>query len=233
MDNIIETCSNPAVMPARRSPAASASSAAPAPPVARLAANQLRRMRRIVDAAVELAAKGGFDGLRLRDVADRSDVALGTLYKYFRSKEDLLLFALNEEIEHLEAALAAHPAEGRTPLARITDFFRRATAAFTRKPQFARAVVRAMAAGDQETGLKIAGLQLRVSRLIVAALHGVPPDLEAPLDLASGNARENTIAATMQMVWFSTLVGWSLGLHDEASLTEQVRTAAKLMLGGG
>jgi AcrR family transcriptional regulator len=51
-------------------------------------------MRRIVDAAVELAESGGFEAVRLRDVAERSDVALGTLYEYFRSKEDILLLAL-------------------------------------------------------------------------------------------------------------------------------------------
>src|SRR5215468_12072123 len=95
--------------------ASAASAAAPAP-VARLAANQLRRMRRIVDAAVELAEQGGFEAVRLRDVAERSDVALGTLYKYFRSKEDILLFALAEELERLEAAIVARPIEGGTRL---------------------------------------------------------------------------------------------------------------------
>ena len=44
-----------------------------------------------------LAEEGGFDGVRLRDVAEASGVALGPLYKYFRSKEDLLLCAVNEE----------------------------------------------------------------------------------------------------------------------------------------
>ena len=43
-------------------------------PRARLAASQLRRHRRIVDAVVELAEKGGFDGVRLRDVAEVSEV---------------------------------------------------------------------------------------------------------------------------------------------------------------
>jgi len=65
--------------------------------LARLATSQLRRVRRIVDAAVALAEEGGFDGVRLRDVAEASGVALGPLYKYFRSKEDLLLCAVNEE----------------------------------------------------------------------------------------------------------------------------------------
>ena len=64
-----------------------------APP--RLVSSQLRRIRRIVDAAVALAEQGGFDAVRLRDVAEASGVALGTLYKYFRSKEEILLFAVN------------------------------------------------------------------------------------------------------------------------------------------
>jgi AcrR family transcriptional regulator len=208
----------------------SAPRAAAEPPAARLAASQLRRMRRIVDAAVSLAEAGGFEAVRLRDVADRSEVALGTLYKYFRSKEDLLLFALSEEFARLEEAMVARPPLGRSPLARVVDFFRRATHGFTRKPHLARAVLRAMASGDPETGLKIAGAQLRVARLVVAALRGTPPDLEAPLDEAAGNARERSIALALQHVWFSSLVGWSAGLHDEPGVAEHVRTAARLML---
>ena len=45
-------------------------------------------------AAIELAERGGFEGVRLRDVAAHADVALGTLYRRFRSKEDLL-FLIN------------------------------------------------------------------------------------------------------------------------------------------
>src|SRR3954447_23999537 len=101
-------------------------------PVAGLAASQLSRVRRIVDASVALAEKGGFEGVRLRDVADASKVALGTLYKYFHSKEDILLFALTEQVEKLEAAMTEHPPTGGTPLARVTQFFERATRGLTR-----------------------------------------------------------------------------------------------------
>src|SRR5262245_25646057 len=52
------------------------------------------RTRRIVDTAIELAEKGGFEAVRLRDVAAQAGVALGTLYRRFRSKEELLLAAL-------------------------------------------------------------------------------------------------------------------------------------------
>ena len=211
-------------------PDAGASPVAAERPAARLATNQLRRMRRIVDAAVALAEAGGFEAVRLRDVADRSDVALGTLYKYFRSKEDILLFAMNEEIGRLEETVLERPPAGRTPAARVAEFFRRATRALARRPHFSQALIRAMATGEPDTALKIAGVQLRMSRLITAALRGEALDLAAPLDRSSGDERERAIAATLTNVWFSTLVGWSAGVHPERMVTEHIRTAADLIL---
>jgi AcrR family transcriptional regulator len=202
----------------------------PAAPGARLAANQLRRMRRIVDAAVDLAEKGGFEAVRLRDVADRSDVALGTLYKYFRSKEDILLFALNEEMNVLEQAMAARPSADGTALERAVEFFRRATRAIARRPQLARAMIRAMAAGDADTVMKLAFLQLRIARLVVATLRGEAPDLAKPLDQPAGSATEQAIAQVLMNVWFSSLVGWAAGLHPERVVSEHIRTGAGLIL---
>lgn len=204
-------------------------SAAAAPPVARLAANQLRRMRRIVDVAVELAEQGGFEAVRLRDVAERSDVALGTLYKYFRSKEDVLLFALDEEVTRLEQGLLARPPAGDTPYARAVDFFRRTSRALIGRAPLARAMIRALT-GAEELAVKVAAFQLRIARLVAAALRGEPPDLAAPLDASVGTARERATAQTLMHVWFSALVGWSAGLHSERSVVEQVRAAAELIL---
>jgi len=209
---------------------AAAAAAAERAPVARLATNQLRRMRRIVDAAVELAERGGFEAVRLRDVAERSEVALGTLYKYFRSKEDILLFALNEEVERLEDVLAKGPAPNGSRRLRAVHFFRRSTRALARRPQLARAMVRAMASGDADTVMKLASLQLRIARLVVATLRGEAPDLDAPLDHPPGTATEQAIAQVLMNVWFSSLVGWAAGLHAERVVTEHVRTAADLVL---
>jgi AcrR family transcriptional regulator len=214
------------VAPRHAEAGGSASSPAPVP---RLAANQLRRMRRIVDAAVELAEKGGFEAVRLRDVAERSDVALGTLYKYFRSKEDILLFALNEELERLEQLMVARPIVGGRACARGGEFFRRATRALARRPQFARALIRAMATGDSDTAVKIAASQLRITRLISSALRGVAVGPQS----GAGNQREEAIAHTLMHVWFSSLVGWSAGLQAERAVVEEVRTAAKLILDAG
>lgn len=199
-------------------------------PVARLAASQLKRMRAIVDAAVTLAEQGGFEGMRLRDVAEASGVSLGTLYKYFRSKEDILLFVLNEENERLEAAMAARPPEGDSPIERVTGFFARATRGFSRRPAFARAVLRAIASGDEQT--KVASFHLRTTRLIVAALRGEQPVVDADLSVPFGSARERDIASALEHVWFASLVGWAGGLQTARDVTERIRTTAALLLDG-
>ena len=205
---------------------------APAPaeaPVAGLAASQLRRLRRIVDAAVSLADQGGFEGVRLRDVAEASDVALGTLYKYFRNKEDILLFALSEQVGQLEAALVRAPVEGGSPLERVVAFFARSTAGLTRRPQFARAVLRSMASGDPEIAVKIAAFHLRMTRLIVAAMRGEIPALEEPVMAEVGSERERQVAFILMNVWYSSLAGWAGGLHPPKVVEDHIRTAAALM----
>jgi AcrR family transcriptional regulator len=220
--------------PASADPLAAGTAApeAQAPTGARLAANQMKRMRRIVDAAVELAEQGGFEAVRLRDVAERSDVALGTLYKYFRSKEDILLFALDEEVSRLEQGLVARPPAGDTPFARAVDFFRRTSRALIGRAPLARAMIRALT-GTDDLAVKVAAFQLRIARLVEAALRGVAPDLATPLDAENGETRERAQARTLMHVWFSALVGWSAGLHSERAVVEQVRTAADLVLGRG
>lgn len=55
------------------------------------------RRARIIATAVALAEHVGFEAVRLRDVAAHSGVALGTLYRHFRSKDDLLVVALESE----------------------------------------------------------------------------------------------------------------------------------------
>jgi AcrR family transcriptional regulator len=199
-------------------------------PVARLAASQLRRMRRIVDAAVSLAEQGGFEGVRLRDVAEASDVALGTLYKYFRSKEDILLYALTEQVEALETAMAARPAAGGSGVERVTDLFARATRVLTRRPNFARALLRAIASGDHETAVKVAGFHLRMSRLIVGSIRDEVPDPSLPIARSAGTPREQQVAMVLNQVWFASLVGWSGGLHPTRVVGERMREATELLL---
>ena len=68
-------------------------------------AAQRERRKRILDATLALASKGGYDAVQMRAVAERADVALGTLYRYFPSKIHLLVGALTMEMDQIQDKL--------------------------------------------------------------------------------------------------------------------------------
>lgn len=186
--------------------------------------------RRIVDTAINLAEQGGFQAVRLRDVAAQADVALGTLYRRFASKEDILVAALEAEAEELEERLRQWPAQGETPLERLSSFFMLITHGLCRRPNFARAVLRAVASGEPEITGKVTGFHSRVSRLIFTALQG--PSATPDASEIEPTEDEGAVVFILQQIWFASLVGWMGGLHDKATVIEQVRTAAELLLRG-
>ena len=53
------------------------------------------KYQRILDAAVAVFAERGFFNSRVSDIADRADVADGTVYLYFKNKEEILRTAIN------------------------------------------------------------------------------------------------------------------------------------------
>lgn len=199
------------------------------------------RARRIVDTAIELAEKGGFEAVRLRDVAAEADVALGTLYRYFRSKEDMLIAALNSEVESLEARIHARPMPGHTPLERVDAFFRAATKGLMRRPRLARAILRAAASGDHELAEKVAAFHSRMSAMILAAMHGRPVAVAAVAATNGSSAEavealpvvaddEIAVAALLQHIWFSCLIGWAGGLMNQNEVIDRMGSATALLI---
>lgn len=53
------------------------------------------KYQRILDAAVAVFADKGFFNSRISDIADRANVADGTVYLYFKNKEEILMAAIN------------------------------------------------------------------------------------------------------------------------------------------
>jgi AcrR family transcriptional regulator len=187
------------------------------------------RSRRIVDTAVELAEQGGFEAVRLRDVADQAGVALGTLYRRFRSKEDLLVAALEQEAEDLERRVEARPPRGHTGAERVTSFFASGTRGLCRRPNLTRAVLRAMTSGDPEIAGKVSRFHDRMTNLITRALRGEDGHADGSLSRPPDET-ERTIALLLEHVWFSCLVGWAGGLHSQAGIVEQMQDAAELLI---
>jgi len=64
-----------------------------------------QKRRRILQAAVKVFAQKGYHGAKVAAIARRADVADGTIYLYFRNKEDILISLFDEVMaEHLSRA---------------------------------------------------------------------------------------------------------------------------------
>jgi len=72
------------------------------------------KFQRILDAAVAVFAEKGFFSSRVSDIADRADVADGTVYLYFKSKDEILMTAIN-------TAFDAFMSLARTELKKLSD----------------------------------------------------------------------------------------------------------------
>ncbi len=179
------------------------------------------RRERIVAATIDLAEKGGFEAVRLREVASEAGVALGTVYRHFRGKEDLLGAALAREMEALQKAIRRRPPKGNTPRERALAFFRAANRGVLSRPNFARAVIRALATGSPEMHETTAAFHDRNSELITEVICGD----------AAVTERDRNVAGILQNVWFASLVGWTGGLFDQSGVMERVGLACEQLLG--
>ncbi|HEY6319865.1 MAG TPA: TetR family transcriptional regulator [Acidimicrobiia bacterium] len=185
-----------------------------------LTPNQAARRDRVLDAALNLAAEGGYDAVQMRDVAARGQVALGTIYRYFSSKDHLLAACQLELWREMVDRFAQRPAVGSSAAARVVDFLQRAMRAAEREPRRTAALVTASASPDpavRETQLEI----IATMEVVIAAAIG---EVDAAI--------KATAVRTLRTVWFGLLVGWVNGWQDAAMVNEELAAAAQLLLAG-
>ena len=175
-----------------------------------------------------MAERGGFDAVRQREVAAQAGVALGTLYKRFASKEELLMAALELEVEKFEQRLKTRPLKGPTTVDRLTSLFANALTGFVRKPNLGRATIRATTSGPLSPSF------MTYHSMLVGHIVNTIDDEEA---IAAGDTpltaeQKRIFALLLLQVWFTSLVGWATGVQDPKSVARQLRLAADIMLRG-
>lgn len=186
-----------------------------------LSASQRARRERILEATMELATEGGFHGVQMRDVAERADVALGTLYRYFPSKIHLLVGSLRQEIDRLRTGVERRPPQGDTAEERVLAVLYRATRALERNPRYTGAVMRALMSGEADTTQDAATVSSNMDEMIVRAIRA---------DEDSVIEDEWPIARVLQQVWSSSLMNWLSGRTAMKELRENLAVATRLLL---
>ena len=182
--------------------------------------SQHHRRKRIVQAAAALASRGGVEAMQMRAVAERAGVALGTLYRYFPSKMDLVVAVVGEELDLLEGSLRRRPPRATTPPRRAVEVLMRATRGLMREPELADAVIRSLLLSDVTTdfGERMTGLLLR------AAANADSGDAPA------GSERKILVGA-LSSVWVMEMIEMLRGHATNEEIQDRLEVAADRLLG--
>ncbi len=102
---------------------------------------QERRRAEILDAATAVFSKRGFSVADVQEIADKAGVGKGTVYRYFPSKEDLFLAAVDHGMRNLKTAVDAAAATAKQPLERIAEGVRAYLTFFDEHPEIVELLV--------------------------------------------------------------------------------------------
>jgi AcrR family transcriptional regulator len=80
-------------------------------PQGRRERNKQRTREALIQAAFELFASNGYEHTAIREITDAADVSERTFFRYFASREDLVLSFIRDEMHEFALALAARPAQ--------------------------------------------------------------------------------------------------------------------------
>ncbi len=181
---------------------------------------QRDRRKRILDATLALASKGGYDAVQMRTVAERADVALGTLYRYFPSKIHLLVSAMARELERVQERTVRVVFPGDAPFDRLMFILSRITKAMQRDPQLTEAMTRAFMFADASAAAEVD----TVGRLMDAMFARAMADGEP-------NEEQLAIARVISDVWLSNLVAWVTRRASANDVANRLELTIGLLLG--
>ncbi|MFE0747618.1 cholesterol catabolism transcriptional regulator KstR [Gordonia sp. NPDC058843] len=181
---------------------------------------QRERRRRILDATLALASKGGYDAVQMRTVADKADVAVGTLYRYFPSKVHLLVTALAREFERVESKVDRSQLRGDTAIDRLRHVLDMITFAMQRDPLLTEAMTRAFMFADASATAEVDQVAGIIDRLLAGAI----------VDDGEPTEEDLAIARVLSDVWMSNLVQWLTRRASATDVTNRLELTVRLLL---
>lgn len=181
---------------------------------------QRERRRRILDATLALASTGGYEAVQMRVVAERADVALGTLYRYFPSKIHLLVSALAREFERTQDRIDRAILRGDTPYDRIMLMLGGITKSMQRDPQLTEAMTRALMFADASAAGEVDAVGRLMDGMFARAMSNNEPTDE-----------QLAIARVISDVWLSNLVAWVTRRASATDVANRLELTIGLLLG--
>jgi AcrR family transcriptional regulator len=179
--------------------------------------HQRKRRERMIAAAIELIEDDDYDSIQIRDVAERAGVALGTVYRYFSSKEHLYAAVLLEWASGIAPKLAPINNRPESDEDRLRRVVRSVVKSFQRWPQMMRAEMVLETTSDPHA----AALLQEFSRQHDGAIRSVLRDMSP----ADGEG----VSDVVQCVLYRGLRSWALGRCSIADVERNAQRAIDLI----
>jgi TetR/AcrR family transcriptional regulator, cholesterol catabolism regulator len=186
----------------------------------RLPHAQRARRDRIVRAAIDLLDAAEYEAVQMREVAARAGVALGTLYRYFSSKEHLYAAALVSWSSEYGQPRRTSPLDVAGDEARLRALLRRAVRAFERSPQMLRVQSVIERSADPNAAATYDAFAAANTAVLTAALRDLDP------------ATARAVINTVQGVLSTWLRSWAVDRCTIREVDAVVQDAIGLIFGG-
>jgi len=168
-------------------------------PLASMTSRQLVRRAQIIEAVIDLIADVGAEAVQMREVAQRSGVALATVYRYFSSKDHLLAAALENWQKRLTRRILASRGGGtdRDPLPGVLDYLRRAQRAFHRNPEMTALMLQTTRSTAPEARATIEQMDRTNVEMFNSLLKGIAPEDIPNITFGLNAALSNSLAGVL------------------------------------
>ena len=184
-----------------------------------LPADRLARRTRILQTAFELLENDEYANIQMREVAEAAKMSLGTLYRYFASKEHLYAATLLEWSTDFDLD-DENLIPGASDEERIRGLLMRAVGAFERRPQVLRAEIALESSTDPNVQQLFEQFTDRHLEVMLHALHDVRP--------ADGQAIVDTLVAVLG----ARTRSWALGRSTIHSVRKTIDRSVDLVFNG-
>lgn len=178
---------------------------------------QRRRQDLILDSTLELLDEVGPDGLQLRDVVERSGIALATIYRYFPSKDYLIVEALARWASGLRGRMLATGSRPADAGERLADLLRLATRAFEQHPNYSRAVLATIVSTDPLVEIAERDFRSTFTSALSLALADLDPEVAADIEVV--------VYALLTDQWIT----WSTGRHSAGGSEPQLERGIRVL----
>ena len=177
------------------------------------------RHARMLQVATAMLATGGEEALQMKELAERAGVSLATLYRYFPSKDHLLLAISHSRYENALRRVAGEVPRGATVQERVTSHLLREFRAEQRDQRLTAALTRVLA----DTRPEYAPVIIKTQRFHLRVLEHVA---------TGGGPVDDNLRRRLRIVMdvFGAATGrWLAGVSSAAEARFEIRVGCYLL----